>query len=69
AVEVVVGDPGATPLPVEVDDDLPRAIGPVLEVGPGKVLAGLLKRIDGSRSARTVGTAEELERSFAGETA
>jgi [acyl-carrier-protein] S-malonyltransferase len=43
--------------------------GPVLEVGPGKVLAGLLKRIDGARSARTVGTAEELERSLAGELA
>ena len=43
--------------------------GPVLEVGPGKVLSGLLKRIDGMRSVRTVGTAEELERSLAGETA
>jgi [acyl-carrier-protein] S-malonyltransferase len=43
--------------------------GPVLEVGPGKVLAGLLKRIDGTRSARTVGTAEELVRSLAGEPA
>jgi [acyl-carrier-protein] S-malonyltransferase len=43
--------------------------GPVLEVGPGKVLAGLLKRIDGARSVRNVGTAEELERSLAGETA
>jgi [acyl-carrier-protein] S-malonyltransferase len=43
--------------------------GPVLEVGPGKVLSGLLKRIDGTRSVRTVGTAEELERSLAGETA
>jgi|WetSurMetagenome_2_1015567.scaffolds.fasta_scaffold05769_7 [acyl-carrier-protein] S-malonyltransferase len=41
--------------------------GPVLEVGPGKVLAGLLKRIDGSRSAETVGTAEELGRRIAGE--
>ncbi len=43
--------------------------GPVLEVGPGKVLAGLLKRIDGARSVRSVGTAEELGRSLAGETA
>jgi [acyl-carrier-protein] S-malonyltransferase len=43
--------------------------GPVLEVGPGKVLAGILKRIDGTRSVQTVGTAEELERSLAGETA
>jgi len=42
--------------------------GPVLEVGPGKVLAGLLKRIDGTRSAQTVGTAEELERSLASKT-
>jgi [acyl-carrier-protein] S-malonyltransferase len=43
--------------------------GPILEVGAGKVLAGLLKRIDGTRSARTVGTAEELARSIAGEAA
>ncbi len=34
--------------------------GPVLEVGPGKVLAGLLKRIDASRSAQNVGTAAEI---------
>ena len=41
--------------------------GPVLEVGPGKVLQGLLKRIDAARSVRTVGTAEELGRTIAGE--
>jgi len=40
--------------------------GPILEVGPGKVLAGLLKRIDGSRSAQNAGTAEELARLIAG---
>ncbi len=34
--------------------------GPVLEVGPGKVLSGLLKRIDGARSAQCAGTAAEL---------
>lgn len=34
--------------------------GPVVEAGPGKVLQGLLKRIDGSRPARTAGTAEEI---------
>jgi [acyl-carrier-protein] S-malonyltransferase len=43
--------------------------GPVLEIGPGKVLAGLLKRIDGNRSAESIGTAEELGRSLAGGTA
>jgi [acyl-carrier-protein] S-malonyltransferase len=31
-----------------------------LEVGPGNVLAGLLRRIDRSLSAVSVGTAEEL---------
>jgi len=41
--------------------------GPILEVGPGKVLAGLLKRIDGSRSVQNAGTAEELARFFASE--
>ena len=39
--------------------------GPILEVGPGKVLAGLLKRIDGSRSVQNAGTAEELVRVLA----
>jgi [acyl-carrier-protein] S-malonyltransferase len=43
--------------------------GPILEVGPGKVLAGLLKRIDGTRSVQNVGTAEELARRLAPEAA
>lgn len=43
--------------------------GPILEVGPGKVLAGLLKRIDGSRSVQNAGTAEELARFLAREAA
>ena len=34
--------------------------GPVIEAGPGKVLAGLLKRIDPSRSVRCAGTAAEI---------
>jgi [acyl-carrier-protein] S-malonyltransferase len=36
-----------------------RWSGPILEVGPGKVLAGLLKRIEGARSVQNVGTVEE----------
>jgi len=36
--------------------------GPAIEVGPGKVLKGLAKRIDPSRTVETVGTAEELEK-------
>jgi [acyl-carrier-protein] S-malonyltransferase len=43
--------------------------GPVLEVGPGRVLAGLLKRIDGTRAVQNVGTAEELAKSLAPEAA
>jgi [acyl-carrier-protein] S-malonyltransferase len=39
--------------------------GPIFEVGPGKVLAGLLKRIDGTRIVRNVGTAEELAKCLA----
>jgi [acyl-carrier-protein] S-malonyltransferase len=31
-----------------------------LEVGPGKVLAGLVKRIDKDFSVQTAGTAEEI---------
>jgi len=34
--------------------------GPVYEVGPGKVLAGLMKRIDRAYPVQTVGTAEEI---------
>jgi [acyl-carrier-protein] S-malonyltransferase len=34
--------------------------GDTLEVGPGKVLAGLMKRIDRSRKVETVGTADQL---------
>lgn len=41
--------------------------GPVFEVGPGKVLAGLLKRIDASRPAKSVGTAEEIAKCLAPE--
>jgi [acyl-carrier-protein] S-malonyltransferase len=34
--------------------------GGILEVGPGKVLSGLMKRIERSRAVETVGTAEQL---------
>jgi [acyl-carrier-protein] S-malonyltransferase len=36
--------------------------GPILEVGPGKVLKGLMKRIDPDREVMTVGTSAELEK-------
>lgn len=36
--------------------------GSVLEVGPGKVLKGLMRRIDPEQSVETVGTAQELEK-------
>jgi [acyl-carrier-protein] S-malonyltransferase len=42
--------------------------GPILEVGAGKVLAGLMKRIDGARTVQNVGTAEELAKRLAPET-
>ncbi len=32
-----------------------------IELGPGSVLSGLLKRIDGSRRAQTIGTSTEVE--------
>jgi [acyl-carrier-protein] S-malonyltransferase len=32
-----------------------------LELGPGKVLQGLLKRIDRKQSSRGIGTLEEIE--------
>ena len=63
--------------PVEGEDMSPGGIilpdtakkkpqeGIVVAVGPGKVLAGLLKRIDGTRSVQNVGTAEELARRLA----
>jgi len=34
--------------------------GEILEVGPGKVLSGLMKRIDRARGVETVGTADQL---------
>jgi [acyl-carrier-protein] S-malonyltransferase len=43
--------------------------GPILEVGPGKVLAGLLKRIDGTRPVQNAGTGEELAKLLAPEAA
>ena len=39
--------------------------GQTMEVGPGKVLKGLAKRIDSGRTVETVGTAEELEKHVA----
>ena len=41
--------------------------GPVMEIGPGKVLAGLMRRIDRSRAVQSVGTVEELEKVVAPE--
>jgi [acyl-carrier-protein] S-malonyltransferase len=36
--------------------------GGVMEIGPGKVLKGLFRRIDSQREVETVGTTEELEK-------
>jgi [acyl-carrier-protein] S-malonyltransferase len=36
--------------------------GEILEVGPGNVLAGLMKRIDRGRPVTSVGTADQLEK-------
>jgi [acyl-carrier-protein] S-malonyltransferase len=44
---------------------LSRWNGPVIEAGPGKVLAGLLKRIDRDREAVPAGTLEDIEKFLA----
>ncbi len=36
--------------------------GPVIEAGPGKVLAGLMKRIDRSRQVEPAGSVEDLQK-------
>jgi [acyl-carrier-protein] S-malonyltransferase len=41
--------------------------GAILEVGPGKVLAGLTRRIDRGRTVQTVGTRDELAQFAAAE--
>ena len=38
-----------------------RADGRALEVGPGKVLAGLMKRIDGGVEVQSLSAADQLE--------
>lgn len=39
-----------------------RSDGKVLELGPGKVLKGLMRRIDPERTVETIGTVQELEK-------
>lgn len=41
--------------------------GSVMEVGPGRILTGLMRRIDRSRAVQSVGTVEELEKVVAPE--
>lgn len=36
--------------------------GPIIEAGPGKVLAGLMKRIDRARTVEGTGTVEEVQK-------
>jgi [acyl-carrier-protein] S-malonyltransferase len=42
--------------------------GDIMEVGPGKVLAGLMKRIERERNVQTAGTTEELVQAIERET-
>jgi [acyl-carrier-protein] S-malonyltransferase len=42
--------------------------GEILEVGPGRVLSGLMKRIDRARTVETVGTADQLSQVIERET-
>ncbi len=44
---------------------LNRWKGEVIEAGPGKVLAGLMKRIDRARAVKTAGKADELKKLIA----
>lgn len=41
--------------------------GPIIEAGPGRVLAGLMRRVDRARQVQTIGNVEELERVVAPE--